>query len=146
MPLASKAQIKYAHVLLGKEINLKDKEAKESVVFGYSKDPERVSTKKLTFQEMNQLIKDFGGKPHKYEHWAIFDSQNKQHRLIMSLLQQIGWTTTLPSGRLGADMLRFSEFLKSDKSPVNKRLKDMEPKELTTMINCLQGILKKYYK
>ena len=54
----------------------------------------------------------------------------------------------VPNGKWGEvpDINRLSEFLKSDKSPVNKPLKKMEPLEVSKIIEALKGIVKSKYK
>ena len=63
------------------------------------------------------------------DNWGFFDKNNQQHKAVLSQLRQLQWTTK--SERWGeiADINRLSDFLKSDKSPVKKPLKDMEPKK-----------------
>jgi hypothetical protein len=80
------------------------------------------------------------------ENWGLFAVNNQQHKTILSLLRQAQWT--VPNGRWGevADINRLSEFLKSDKSPVKKPLKKMEPAEVSKIIVALEGIVKSKYK
>ena len=87
-----------------------------------------------------------GGRTHSKSNWGLFDKENQQHKTILSLLRQAQWL--VPNGKWGEvpDINRFSEFLKSDKSPVNKPLKDMEPKEVSKIIEALKGIVKSKYK
>lgn len=82
----------------------------------------------------------------KIENWAFFDKNNKQHKQILSLAIQAGWS--LHNDRYGevADLKRLSDFLKSDKSPVKKPLKEMETKELSKIIYALEQIVKHEYK
>jgi hypothetical protein len=80
------------------------------------------------------------------ENWGLFDKNNQQHKTLLSLLRQAQWT--IPNEKWGevADLTRLSNFLKSDKSPVNKPLKKMEPKEVSKIIVALEGIVKSKYK
>lgn len=82
----------------------------------------------------------------KEKNWGLFDSSNTQHRAILSLLRTIQWV--VPSLKWGevADINRLSEFLKSDKSPINKPLKDMNQKELSKMISCFESMVTKKFK
>jgi hypothetical protein len=77
---------------------------------------------------------------------SIRTTNNQQHKTILSLLRQAQWV--VPNGKWGEvpDINRLSEFLKSDKSPVNKPLKKMEPLEVSKIIEALKGIVKSKYK
>jgi|GEM_PF-755278 len=80
------------------------------------------------------------------ENWTFFDKYNPKHKVIISLLYQMQWV--IPSEKLGEvpDLDRLSNFLQSEKSPVKKKLKDMEPLELEKLIKALNGIVKHRYK
>ena len=80
------------------------------------------------------------------ENWAVFDKTNSKHKVILSLLYQAQWT--IPNERHGEvpDLERLSSFLKSEKSPVKKKLKDMDVHELEKVIKALTGIVKYRYK
>jgi hypothetical protein len=80
------------------------------------------------------------------ENWAVFDKNNPKHKVILSLLYQMQWVK--PSEKWGEvpDLDRLSNFLQSEKSPVKKKLKDMEPLELEKLITALNGIVKHSYK
>lgn len=78
--------------------------------------------------------------------WGAFDKKHPKHRVILSLLYQAQWTE--PSDKYGEipDTERFGEWLKTDRSPVKKPLKDMEDFELEKVIKALGGIVKSRYK
>lgn len=80
------------------------------------------------------------------ENWATFDKSNQKHRVILSCMYQAQWT--VPSDKYGEipDIERLSNFLKSDRSPVKKPLKDMQPFELEKVIAALNGIIKSIHK
>ncbi|QYS86325.1 hypothetical protein JJC03_15605 [Flavobacterium oreochromis] len=80
------------------------------------------------------------------ENWAMFDKNNQKHRVILSCLYQLQWT--VPNDRRGElpDLERLSNFLKSDKSPIKKPLKDMQPFELDKIITALNGIIQSRFK
>jgi len=82
----------------------------------------------------------------KNENWGLFDKNNPKHKVILSLLYQMQWVK--PSEKWGEvpDLKRLSEFLQSDKSPVKKKLMDMEPEELEKLIKALNGIVRHRYK
>jgi len=74
--------------------------------------------------------------------WALFDKGNSQHRLILSLSIQAGWSTLHPKYGEVADLQRLQGFLKSEKAPVNKPLKQQSHHELSKTIKALEGIVK----
>lgn len=80
------------------------------------------------------------------DNWALFDNKNPKHKMILSLLRQMQWVN--PSEKWGevADLIRFSNFLKSEKSPVRKPLKKMSSLELEKIIIALNGIINHRYK
>ena len=80
------------------------------------------------------------------ENWAVFDKNNPKHKVILSLLYQLQWVK--PSDKWGEvpDLDKLSNFLQSEKSPVKKKLKDMEPLEIEKIIKALNGIIKHRYK
>lgn len=84
----------------------------------------------------------------KVDNWGYFDYNNRQHRNILSLMRQANWVCPCPNSRHGevADIKRLSEFLKSEKSPVKKPLKEMSSKELSKVITAFEGIVNHVYK
>ena len=78
--------------------------------------------------------------------WGLFDNNNQQHKTILSLLRQAQWV--VPNDKWGEvpDINRLSDFLMSDKSPVSKPLKKMEPEEVSKIIEAFKGIVKSKYK
>jgi hypothetical protein len=87
-----------------------------------------------------------GGRNTGKENWGFFDKNNQQHKAVLSQLRQLQWTTKSERWGEVADINRLSEFLKSDKSPVKKPLKDMEPQEVSKIIECLKSMITKKYK
>ncbi|RTY64389.1 hypothetical protein [Flavobacterium sp. LB2P53] len=87
-----------------------------------------------------------GGRAHSKNKWGLFDKDNQQHKTILSLLRQAQWV--VPNDKWGEvpDISRLSDFLMSDKSPVNKPLKKMEPEEVSKIIEAFKGIVKSKYK
>lgn len=79
-------------------------------------------------------------------HWAFFDKNNSQHRNILSLCRQAQWVKQHDRYGEVADLERLQSFLKSDKSPVKKPLKEMDKQELSKIIVALEGIVKHRYK
>lgn len=139
-------QIKIVHTLLP-EVYKKDKEQKQELVYQFTGDHKKTSTKDLTFKQANDMIVRFGGKPVRYDHWGLFDAKNTSHLKVLSLVQEIGWTIYNEKlKRNVADIYRLSEFLKSGKSPVTMPLKKMSPEQISRkLIPALEGISKSTY-
>jgi len=95
-------------------------------------------------KQLQTIVK--GGRTNGNSNWGLFDKNNQQHKTILSLLRQAQWV--VPNGKWGEvpDINRLSEFLKSDKSPIQKPLKKMEPHEVSKIIVALEGIVKSKYK
>lgn len=87
-----------------------------------------------------------GGRSHSKSNWGLFDNKNLQHKAILSQLRTLQWV--VPNEKWGEvpDLNRLSDFLKSDKSPINKPLKRMDEKELSKMISCFESMVIKKYK
>jgi hypothetical protein len=80
------------------------------------------------------------------QNWGLFDKKNKQHLTILSQLRTLQWTVKNERWGEVGDIERLSDFLKSDKSPINKALKEMNEKELSKMISCFESMVTKKYK
>ncbi len=87
-----------------------------------------------------------GGRTRSKSNWGLFDKNNQQHKVLLSLLRQAQWT--IPNEKWGevADLARLSEFLKSHLSPIKKPLKSMEPWEISKIIEAFKGIVESKYK
>lgn len=119
---------------------------KEEYVQWATEDNDKTSLNDLTFDQANKILSAQTGKQVVPDNWAFFDKRNEKHKVILSLLRQANWT--VPNERHGcvADLERFSNFLKSKESPVNKPLKKMGDKELEKTIVALRGIVNSKYK
>lgn len=95
-------------------------------------------------QQLQAIVK--GGRTNSNSNWGLFDKNNQQHKTILSLLRQAQWVVKNDKWGEVPDINRLSEFLKSDKSPVNKPLKSMEPQEVSKIIEAFKGIVKSKYK
>lgn len=74
--------------------------------------------------------------------YGLFNHKNPQHKRIMANLRTAN--IVVKSERWGevGDMLGwFNRFLKSDKSPVKKPLKEMTPEEVSKIIVALDGVV-----
>lgn len=137
---SSKAQRQYIHKLCRY-----DKEAKEEAVAALT-GGRTDSTSSMTFNEANHLIKRLGGTPLPYDNWALFNNKKASHKLILSLAIQLQWSVWNDKYGAIADLERISEWLKSNKSPVNKPLMNMSPEEVSKIIVAFENMIKKRYK
>ena len=124
-------------------------ETKNEWVQWVTGDVNRTSLKSLTQDQAVKIISaQEGSTPinQPTENWAVFDNKNPKHKIVLSLLYQMQWVT--PSQKHGEvpDLDRLSKFLQSEKSPVKKKLKDMETHEVEKLIVALRGIVKSRFK
>lgn len=129
------SQRQQIHRLTGYDVQLK-----EELVYQITGDRKKTSTMDLTPTQAQALINKLT------TNWAAFDKENKQHKYILSLLRQMGWTVEQPRWGTVADLARFSEWLKSRRSPIIKPLLSMTTEETSKVIYALEGILKSTYK
>lgn len=72
---------------------------------------------------------------------SLFDFKNPKHRLILSLLHQANWTIDKGEKHL-ADVNRLNHFLTNNsRSPVKKKIIDMNGIELEKVITAFQNIV-----
>lgn len=122
-----------------------DKALKKALVQQTTGDQSKTSTNDLSHVEANRIIQYLGGKPIVYENWAYFDKSKASHRQILSLCMQYGWTTPHPTRGEIANLGALSEWLKSKRSPVNKKLLEMTPVEVSKIITALEGMVTSKY-
>lgn len=113
-----------------------DQELKCELVVQITNDQKKMSTTDLSIQQAQELINKLT------TNWATFNKGNQQHMYILSLLKQIGWTTEHQRFGTVADLARFSDWLKSRRSPVIKPLMSMNKQETSKIITALEGIVK----
>lgn len=134
------SQIQKIHALLPAGIK-NDASQKANLVQQYTGDWNKTSTKDLTLDQANDIIKRFGGTPIQYENWAYFDVKKASHRNILSLCIQAGWEVfNVKRNENVADLYRLSEWLKSKRSPVQKPLQKMDNLETNKIIYALKSI------
>lgn len=134
-------------------------EIKEEWVQWVTGDVGRTSLKSLTQAQAVKIICQQTGSPPTPKggaktdsygmtnsNWGLFDKNNKQHLTILAQMRTAQWV--IPNDKYGEvpDLERLSEFLKSDKSPINKPLKKMETWEVSKIIEAMKGIVKSIYK
>lgn len=112
-------------------------------------DVNRTSLRSITHdQAIKILFQQTGATPlnESPDNWGLFDKENRQHLTILAEMRTAQWV--IPSKKWGEvpDLERLSDFLKSDKSPINKPLKKMEPWEVSKIIEAFKGIVKSIYK
>lgn len=122
-----------------------DVNIKEELVQWATADNNKTSLNDLSFEEANKILISQGDKPTPVENWALFDKNNSKHKYILSLCYQLGLTIEL-KGRTIADTNKLSEWLKSDRSPVQKPLMKMTTFEVSKIIQALEQIVQKKWK
>ncbi|AMA49431.1 hypothetical protein [Flavobacterium covae] len=107
------------------------------------------SLKNLTQNQAVALIKQLSGNESvnepPVENWAVFNKKSRQHIYILSLLLQLNWKVSCDKYGSKADLVRLSNWLKSDKSPVKKPLQKMNPEETSKIIYALESMVTKSY-
>ena len=144
-------QIQAIHAKLPLEIK-SDPEQKKDLIAQFTGDINKISTKNLTYEQANELIKSLGGKPvynvrttqGKGASFFHFNYQNKQHRTILSLAHQYGWEAT-KNGTHIVNMVKLAGWL-MNKAPVNKPLGKQDAKELSKTITALENMVAQKYK
>lgn len=121
-----------------------DVENKSSAVLSIS-NGRTENLRELFFTEASRLIKRLKGEKQSYStpRHLQFDLSSSQHRYILSLLKQLGWTK--PSEKHGeiADMERLNNWLIGKKSPIKLCLMDIAFKDLSKIIHALEQMLVK---
>lgn len=81
------------------------------------------------------------------EYWGKgYDLTNGQHRYIISLLHQNGWTVPNPyTNKNMPDYERFGKWLQSEKAPVRKPWRKMDKQDLSKIIVAMESMLNKKY-
>jgi hypothetical protein len=87
-----------------------------------------------------------GGRGYNKSNWGLFDKNNQQHKYLRSLCVQAKWVVENEKWGEVADLEKLSDFLKSNKCPVNMPLKKMSPEEVSKVIIALEAIVSFIYK
>lgn len=102
------------------------------------------SFKELSQYQATELIHFFNtGEMPDSTSWARFDKHNSQHRTILSHCHTLGWKSE--ENPAFVDLNRLGGWLKSNRSPVQKPLLEMNRKELSKVIFALEQITKKQF-
>ncbi|MGB0871368.1 MAG: hypothetical protein ACPGSD_17395 [Flavobacteriales bacterium] len=142
----SKEQIIKIHTILNNDGRL---EEKPHLVSRFTSNGE-MSTKALSFEQANELIKYLGGTPHKQKKptdfsFGVLNRSIKQHSYIVSLLFQLGWTRKSNNrDLLIVDTERFGAWVKARtklKEPIGK----LNRSDTSVVITQLEQMLKKSF-
>lgn len=118
-----------------------NKDIKDEWVQWVTGDVNCTSLRSLKQYQAIRILNRQMGKEAAHESWGSFDTGNKQHTTIMAILRTANIVVTHPRHGEVADMKGwFSKFLQSNKSPVQKPLMDMQPKEVSKIIVALEGV------
>lgn len=128
-----------------------DVEIKNEWVQWATGDTSRTSLRSITHDQaikimMQQTGSTASSQAVRTENWARFDRTKPRHKLVLSLCRQAQWVITNDKYGEVADLERLSNFLKSEKSPVQKPLMEMTSIEVEKIIQALSGIVKSIYK
>lgn len=128
------------------QINVPTRDIKEEFVQWATGDIKKTSCNDLSFEQANQILVKLGKTPHKAQFRATFDKNNTQHKYILSLCIQYGWSKRTARGAI-ADLDRLNEWMWSKLCPVQKPLKKMTTEETSKVIVALEGAMNwKYNK
>ena len=131
-------QIKILQTLLSKRFRYR--EARLNFVCSFI-GRELPSTKNLTEDEFFALAEHLG---YKFEMYAYFDTQNKQHLKLLSLCHELGWRDT--SNPKYADIKRLGKWFCSSKNPFKKSLQNLTPSEVGKVNNIFEKMLTQRYE
>jgi hypothetical protein len=125
-----------------------NKELKEDILFQFFGSTEKpiTSTKELSFEQANTIIKHLGAQPHvENADFLRFNKEYAQHRYILSLCLQIGWSEQHKVHGKVADLKALATWLVSERAPVRKPLPKQSTVELSKTIAALENMIKKHY-
>lgn len=127
-------------------LNAQPEYIKEEFVQWATGSNDKRSCNDLTFDQANAILVQLNRKPQELDNWALFDKTNSRHRYVLSLCIQYGWSTQGDRGTI-ADLSQLNRWMHSNLCPVQKPLKEMEPKkELKAFIGALEGMVNKKFK
>lgn len=119
---------------------------KQNILSGYGAD----STTQLLEAQLDQLITYLESEVQygnlKDYQWALFSLDNSQHKYILSLCQEHGWTVyDEKRQRTIADLRRLGAWIRN-RAKIKKPLRQQSKKELQTTIYQLEQMVKKQFK
>lgn len=84
----------------------------------------------------------------KKENWGFFTKtapNPSKRKVLFSRMYNAQWTTIV-QGKEMPDLAKLSEFLQSEKSPVQKPLRNLDDIEIEKIITAFNGIVAHKYK
>lgn len=102
------------------------------------------SVKDLNSVQADDLIHFFNtGKEPDNSSWGRFDNHNSKHKAVLSRCHTLGW---IDEETGFVDLHRLGGWLKSNRSPVPKPLREMESFEISKIIKALDNMIGDKYK
>ena len=108
-----------------------------------------IKRKPIAYSGNGSAINNYFSEKPKQGNWASFTALKpnpKKRSVLFSLLYQAKWTTINSEKKEVPDLERLSDFLQSEKSPVNKMLVDMTDGDIEKVIKAFKGIVKSTWK
>lgn len=104
------------------------------------------SSKDLTDQEIDEFIILISNSDDVDKRYGSFDINNTQHKHILSLCHELGWTYYSKfRQKTTVDLKRLGQFVRSNHSKVQKPLMQQNKQELSVTIYQLEQITKKLH-
>lgn len=130
-----------------------DVNIKEELVQWATADLTKTSLNDLSYEEAAKILSFQEGRDAGFEslshqmegNWGVFDKTNRKHTYILSLCFQLGMVKEV-KGRDVADIVALGQWLKSNRSPVQKPLKQMNALELSKVIGAMEKMVQKRWK
>ena len=122
---------------------------KEEAVQWATGDNSKTSLNDLDFDQAAKIIAAQTGKPKEKapkSNWGAFSKGNAEHKVVLSALISLGWTTVVPKYGKVADIQEFGNWLEFGKAPVKKPLKQMNKEEVEKTIAAIKSMTRKKYK
>ncbi|MFN8238614.1 MAG: hypothetical protein U0T77_10640 [Chitinophagales bacterium] len=136
------SQIKKIHTILPAAYR-RNPELKQSLVYQFTENHDKLSTKDLSFYQAEELIHFLEtGKTKDYSYFAHFDYTNKQHMYMFSLCHQIGWEVFSESkNKLVVDIAALGSWLYKY-GYKHKPLREYTYSELPKLITQFENLVK----
>ena len=136
-------QIKIIHTILPVEIK-DDTEAKAQLISQFTGSEQKRSTKDLTSIQATELIQFLS--THNMPcmaRYAYFDKTNKQHRYLLSMSIQLGWSK-LHRGKVIADLERLGSWIYKV-GYLHIPLLEYKPEDLSRLVYQFEQVLQNSY-
>lgn len=113
---------------------------KEEWVQWVTADITKTSLNDLTFEQADKILKQQLGADGDAAKFQKFDYKNTQHKYILSMLHQLGWTKEVKGSKVG-DMVAFGHWLQT-RSPIKLPLTEMRPNQTQKVIYAFEQVVK----